>query len=191
LPSADFDFSFAGQTLNADIKPLNSRAAAEIEALLDAAFGKDRHGRAAYAIRAGMNWLPQLSFALSNADGSLIGLLQSWPVAIQGDNGISYPLAMIGPVAVLPEHQGEGHGRRLMDHLIALVDNRMTMTTDPLVMIGDPEYYGHFWGFSAEETAGWRAPGAVEQRRLLCRNCGRVSLPATGILGPRRTQNAA
>jgi predicted N-acetyltransferase YhbS len=36
-------------------------------------------------------------------------------------------------------------------------------------MIGDPEYYGRFFGFSAAITGGWVLPGPVERHRLLAR----------------------
>ena len=154
-----------------------------VEALLDEAFGVDRHGRTAYAIRTGMRWLPELSYALSSDEGTLLGLLQSWPVALKDENGAETPLIMIGPVAVLPTSQGEGHGRTLMDRLV--VDTDANSALPPLMMIGDPEYYGRFWGFSAEEAAEWAAPGPIEQRRLLVRNRYHIPLPKSGILGPR------
>jgi predicted N-acetyltransferase YhbS len=53
----------------------------------------------------------------------------------------------------------------------------------PMAMIGDPEYYGRFFGFTADATAGWDVPGPVERRRLLARNGD--ALPRTGALGPR------
>lgn len=154
-----------------------------IEALLDAAFGVDRHGRTAYAIRSGMRWLPELSYAVTEDDGTLLGLLQSWPIAIVNEDGIETPLIMVGPVAVSPAYQGEGHGRALMDRLIADVDAMPGIP--PLVMIGDPEYYGRFWGFTADAAAAWSVPGPVEKRRLLVRNTLRRLLPQTGLLGPR------
>ncbi|MFO1260143.1 MAG: N-acetyltransferase [Sphingomonadaceae bacterium] len=168
------------------LSPLETQSDAAIEALLDAAFGTDRHGRTAYAIRTGMRWLPDLSYALTNEAGDFVGLLQSWPVALAGDDGRETPLVMVGPVAVLPARQGEGYGRMLMDRLIVDADAHADA---PLMMIGDPEYYGRFWGFSADATAEWRAPGPVEQRRLLARNvpCA-PPLPAlSGMLGPRQT----
>lgn len=131
-----------------------------------------------------MEWLPDLSYALIDSDETLAGLLQSWPVALHtGVDDEPTPLVMVGPVAVLPERQGAGHGRALMDRLIADVD--ANPATPPLVMIGDPEYYGRFWGFDAERTGGWRVPGPVEQRRLLARAPKKAELPRAGSLGPR------
>lgn len=169
--------------------PLSSQPDAATEALLDAAFGTDRHGRTAYAIRRGTAWLPRFSYAVLRDTGELAGLLQSWPVALTDEEaGTETPLIMVGPVAVLPEWQGEGHGRMLMDRLIADAEE----TADcPLMMIGDPEYYGRFWGFSADATGGWRVPGPVDPRRLLMRGLrGAPALPAasTGLLGPRQPQ---
>ena len=51
-----------------------------------------------------------------------------------------------------------------------------------LFLIGDPDYYGRF-GFTAERTGGWRAPGPVERRRLLARGHGVPD--GEGMLGPR------
>jgi predicted N-acetyltransferase YhbS len=51
------------------------------------------------------------------------------------------------------------------------------------MLIGDPDYYGRFFGFSAERTARWNAPGPVERHRLLAR--GDAVPDASGMLGPR------
>lgn len=169
------------------IIPLDTQDNAAIERLLDAAFGPDRHGRTAYAIRRGMHWLPELSFACVDDSGAMIGLLQSWPISVEADAGGTTNLVMVGPVAVYPDHQGGGHGRAMMDALMAKA--RMLQSA-PLVMIGDPEYYGRFWGFSAEHTSGWRVPGPVEQRRLLAIALNDETLPAHGMLGPRVSQKA-
>lgn len=173
------------------IIPLDNFPASRIDALLDAAFGADRHGRTAYAIRRGMEWLRELSFACldddDDDDGAMIGLLQSWPVALLNDAGSAEPLIMVGPVAVMPECQGRGIGRALMDHAMDRAD---AMESAPLMMIGDPEYYGRFWGFDATPTALWRVPGPVDPRRLLVRARPGQAVPCDGMLGPRVTVSA-
>jgi predicted N-acetyltransferase YhbS len=161
--------------------PLDSQPQAAVERLLDAAFGPDRHGRTAYRIRAGMPWLPALSFALVE-DGALIGSLQSWPIALTQADGGQMPLIMVGPVAIAPAHQKGGHGRALMDAVVAAA---RAQRTEPLMMIGDPEYYGRFWGFSAEGTGGWDAPGPFERRRLLALSVDGAPIGGTGMLAPR------
>ena len=171
--------------------PLSTQPDSAIEALLDAAFGTDRHGRTAYAIRNGMGWLPELSYAALDESGAMVGLLQSWPVALADKaSGRQVPLIMIGPVAVQPEWQGGGCGRLLMDKLIEDAD---ALADAPLMMIGDPEYYGRFWGFTAEGTSGWRAPGPFEARRLLMRavpHAPAIDPALEGMLGPRTPMTA-
>lgn len=162
--------------------PLASFPEAAVDRLLDAAFGAERRGRTAYRIRAGMDWLPALSFGIADANGALIGSLQSWPVALHRADGTQAPLIMVGPVAVDPALQRAGHGRALMD---AAVTAARRQACDPLMMIGDPEYYGRFWGFSADGTDGWNAPGPFERQRLLALSVDGRPIGGRGNLGPR------
>lgn len=169
------------------IVPLDTQSEAALDALLDAAFGPDRRRRTAYLIRAGMAQLPYLSFAMVDDDGALIGSLQSWPVALTLADGRQQPLVMVGPVAVEPALQRAGHGRLLMDHVVATARAR---GSDPLMLIGDPEYYGRFWGFSDAGTAGWQAPGPVERHRLLALSIDGRAIGGEGMLGPRAKVSA-
>jgi predicted N-acetyltransferase YhbS len=159
-----------------------------IEALLDAAFGADRHKRTAYQIRLGMTWLPDLSFAALAADGALLGTLQSWPVALHTPDRGAHSLTLVGPVAVDPTAQRTGIGRLMMAALMTAT-RAGAQGTDAMVMIGDPEYYERFFGFSAAATGGWDVPGPVERHRLLARIARVGGLPKIGLLGPRNPIN--
>ena len=168
----------------ATLIPLEAVDPAMVEAVLDRAFGPDRHARTAYRIREGMEWLPTLSFAALDADELLVGTIQCWPIALQTKAG-QVPLVMVGPVAVLPERQGEGFGVGLMSAMLA-ADTQMAAAPRgalPQVLIGDADYYGR-WGFSAVMTGGWRCPGPYEQHRLLARGTALAAMPTEGILGP-------
>jgi len=153
-----------------------------VEDLLDAAFGSDRFGRTAYRIREGVDAVPALSFALVE-DGALVGTIQCWPVALRAPDGGEAPLVMVGPVAIRPDVQRGGHGRALMVHML---DAAETQADGALMMIGDPEYYGRFFGFDADATGEWDLPGPFERRRLLARAVNGHSLPTgAGMIGPR------
>ena len=156
--------------------------ASAVEALLDAAFGSDRFGRTAYRIREGTAAVPALSFARVE-DGALVGTIQCWPVAHRAPDGTATPLVMVGPVAVRPDLQRGGYGRALMERMLEAAEQE---ADSALMMIGDPEYYGRFFGFTADATGAWDLPGPYEKRRLLARAVNGHTLPTgAGMIGPR------
>lgn len=161
-------------------EPLDRVPADAVEALLDRAFGPDRHARTAYKVRGAAQPIAAMSFAATDA-GALVGSIQCFPVLLTLDAGGTAPLAMIGPVAVDPERQQHGIGRRLM--ALALAGAEETGDAAATMLIGDPEYYGRFFGFTAERTGRWRLPGPLERRRLLAR--GERVPDGAGMLGPR------
>jgi predicted N-acetyltransferase YhbS len=165
-----------------EILPLANVEAAQVEALLDAAFGPDRFGRTAYACRAGTSAIAELSFA-AVAEGALVGSIQCWPVALFGRDGERIaPLVMVGPVAVSPALQRGGIGRQLMAACLAEADSH---ADGALMMIGDPEYYGRFFGFSVDLTGSWNLPGPFDARRLLARAANGHAVPSgAGMAGP-------
>lgn len=165
------------------IIPLADVDPALVEELLDRAFEPGRQKRTAYKVREGTDWLPGLSFAALDEDDMLAGTIQCWPVALTDPEGRAHPMIMVGPVAVLPEQQGRGYGKALTTASLAAIDPRAPL---PQVMIGDPDYYGRFWGFSAEHTGGWKLPGPWEPHRLLVRCDNPAVLPREGMLGPWR-----
>lgn len=58
--------------------PLADIDGAAVEALLDRAFGTDRHGRTAYKVRGAAAAVPALSIAAVE-DGTLIGSINAGP----------------------------------------------------------------------------------------------------------------
>lgn len=164
-----------------DLVPIADAPADAVEALLDAAFGTDRHGRTAYRVREGMAPLRELSFAALER-GTLVGSIQCWPVELAGDDGSRVPMVMVGPVAVSPTRQNVGIGRALMWRAIEIAETGAVAGGDALMLIGDPEYYAQF-GFDARATGKWHLPGPFEARRLLARGGG---VPDRGgTVGPR------
>jgi predicted N-acetyltransferase YhbS len=167
--------------MSATLIPLDNVDPLAVEALLDRAFEPERRQRTAYKVREGTDWLPALSFAAIDDADHLVGTIQCWPVALTDPAGKAHPMIMVGPVAVLPEHQGGGYGKALMTASLAALNPQAPL---PQVMIGDPEDYGRFWGFGNEHTGGWDLPGPFEQRRLLARCDNPAVLPREGMLGP-------
>lgn len=172
-----------------DLVPIGDVAPDAVEQLLDRAFGTDRHLRTAYALREGTIALPWMSFAAVDGN-ALVGTIQCWPVYFVPDLPDDEAIAMtlMGPVAVTPERQQDGIGRRLMNAALGANEASLEPGSAALMLIGDPEYYARFFGFSAERTAAWRLPGPVERHRLLARG---LSVPdASGTIMPRVSSNA-
>ena len=150
------------------IVPLATVDPASVESLLDRAFGLDRHLRTAYRVRAGTAPIAGLSFAARGEAGALVGTIQCWPVELRTSDR-AYPLVMVGPVAVDPHWQQRGLGQTLMRHMIDRAERCDVPGADALMLIGDRDYYGRFFGFSADRTGEWRLPGPFDRDRLLAR----------------------
>lgn len=163
-----------------ELRPLRSVSPADVERLLDDAFGPDRFGRTAYKLREGVNWIDALSFAAFDA-GKLVGAIQCWPIALEAPDGSLESMTLVGPVAVLPDRQRGGTGKAMMHHMLAIADRD---GFDALMMIGDPEYYDRFFGFNASATAQWELPGPFERHRLLARIRRPGGLAAAGRIIP-------
>ncbi len=163
------------------IDALRAADGPDVEALLDEAFGTDRHARTAYRLREGVHALPHLRLAARAPDGALVGSLQCWPIQLVTAT-CSYPLVLLGPVAVARSHRSAGIGTALIHAALARAP------TTPMLLIGDTPYYGRF-GFTPERTGGWQVPGPVDRARLLARAAD--ALPAHGTLGPAALDRAA
>jgi predicted N-acetyltransferase YhbS len=154
--------------LNAIFVPLHKVDPDAVETLLDRAFGGDRHLRTAYRLREGTQAIRGLSFAAIDTMGTLLGTIQCWPVELRtADEPV--PMIMVGPVAVDPRWQQAGLGKQLVSHMLCVVEGSTLPGADALMLIGDRDYYGRFFGFSAEHTADWVLPGPFDRKRLLAR----------------------
>lgn len=154
--------------MNPDFVPLDTIDPLAVEALLDRAFGSDRHARTAYRIREGSTAIAELSFARVADDGTVRGTIQCWPVELRTETR-AVPMIMVGPVAVDPRWQQAGLGKQLMAHMVALADQSGLPGADALMLIGDRDYYERFFGFSNARTGGWTLPGPFDRDRLLAR----------------------
>ena len=80
---------------------------------------------------------------VAEQDGRIVGHIAFSPVTITGEDRGWYGL---GPVAVLPEHQGEGIGAALVEAGLAQL---RALRARGCVLLGDPAYYQRF-GFRAD-----------------------------------------
>ncbi len=166
------------------IIPTSEHHLSDIEELLDICFGQTRKKRTSYAIRKGTLFIANMSFVIQNNENQLIGSITSWPIQLRHGNddtkGETIAMIMVGPIAIHPDYQSQSYGRKLVEKIIHVNEETAKL---PLMMIGDPEYYGRF-GFIAMPKNLWELPGPFEKHRLLIRNSFHSELPTFGILGP-------
>jgi len=149
-------------TLTSNAAPFAIRAerAADVaarEALLDACFGENRHGRTCQRLRDGR--APAAGLALAAVrEGKLVGTVRLWHVSAGGR-----PALVLGPLAVDPACRELGIGAALMHQALAAARARGHAA---VILLGDAPYYARF-GFSAAKTAELSLPGPFERERLL------------------------
>jgi predicted N-acetyltransferase YhbS len=127
------------------------------EALLDASFGENRHGRTCQRLRDGR--APAAGLALAAVrEGKLVGTVRLWHVSAGGR-----PALVLGPLAVDPACRELGIGAALMQQALAAARARGHAA---VILLGDAPYYARF-GFSAANTGALSLPGPFERDRLL------------------------
>jgi len=84
-------------------------------------------------------------------DEQVVGHILFSPVTVQSD-GASWGAMGLGPMAVLPEHQGKGIGSQLVE--AGLEECRKT-GHEVVVVLGHPEFYPRF-GFAPSKPLGIR-----------------------------------
>jgi len=102
-------------------------------------------------------WLPRLSL-VAVREGQVVGSVIGSRVAVDGSAAVA-----LAPLAVHPQHQGEGIGEQLVRRFIG--EARSAGETLILVL-GDPKYYSRF-GFRAATEVGIVGPYVGEAFQAL------------------------
>src|SRR5690606_6104509 len=153
--------------------PERDEDACAIEALLDRAFGHDRHNKTSYRFRVGI--APLRDLALTGwLDGRLVGTVRFWPVVIDR----RWPALLLGPLAVDPEMRGRGCGIHLMRQSLA---NARARGHERVILVGDLPYYSRV-GFRQVPEGTLTLPGPFDPARLLMLEL--VPGAMAGIRGP-------
>lgn len=113
-------------------------------------------------LRAGSAWLDRLSLVAPDDTGRIIGHVVCSRADVEG-----VAVLALGPLGVVPDHQGRGVGTALMHAVIGAAD----ALDEPLIgLLGRVDYYRRF-GFVPASAQGIEAPepawGAHFQVRTL------------------------
>ena len=88
--------------------------------------------------------IPEFSFT-ALTDGGVVGHVTASQATVATNAVVA-----VGPIGVLPDHQGTGIGSALMDALLATAD---AADVPLIVLLGAPQYYSRF-GFRPAEALG-------------------------------------
>lgn len=91
---------------------------------------------------------------VAEVDGKIVGNIVYTEAQIVGENGECHDVISFGPIAVLPEFQGKGIARRLIEHTSQLAQ---AMGYRAILIYGDPDLYSRF-GFAPAEEYGIGTP---------------------------------
>ena len=140
------------------IEPEAPDDAPAIEALLDEAFGADRHKKQSYRFRQHVGPVEALSLVARDR-GRVVGAIRQWPVAITGAPAGTLAL-LLGPIGVAADRRRERIGDRLMRESLRLADE---LGYAIVLLVGEVSYYGRF-GFRAAAAHGLFMPGEDPKR---------------------------
>ena len=132
--------------------------APSIEALLDEAFGADRHKKQSYRFRQHVGPVEALSLVARDR-GRVVGTIRQWPVAITGAPP-GTPALLLGPIGVAADRRKERIGDRLMRESLRLADE---LGFTIVLLVGELTYYGRF-GFRSAAAHRLFMPGEDPKR---------------------------
>ena len=154
---------------------------AQVEALLDAAFGPDRFNKSSYSLRENIDPIASLS-RVARLDGRIVGTIRYWPILVRDLlRGTDSEALLLGPLAVAPAMHSFGIGGELMRQSLAAAAEAGHRR---ILLVGDIDYYSRF-GFKNVLPNYITMPGGRDARRLLVRQSTAMpSLPAVGKILP-------
>lgn len=125
--------------------------------IIDKSFGPGRYTKTAYRLREYSQEITQLSYYIITDHKKIIGTIQYWPILI----GNKWDALLLGPLAILPHHQNQGYGMKLMEYTLIKAAN---LHHKRVLLVGDIQYYNRA-GFT--KASHILMPGPVDYNRLL------------------------
>ncbi len=139
---------------DARVRPERPEDVDRIRQINDEAFGETSESAIVDGTRGTDRWIEGGSLVVEAPDGALVGHVLLSEGDLVGEDGSTRRIWMVGPVAVVPQHQREGVGGDLMRAAIDLATER----GEPILcLLGHASYYPRF-GFEPARPIGIEAP---------------------------------
>lgn len=143
------------------IRPENAADGAAIRMVNELAFGRSQEADLVQALRSRYDDLISL---VAELDGRVVGHILFSPMTIK-DGAALYPAIGLGPMAVLPDFQGQGIGSRLVEAGLAACQEA---GYELALVLGHPWFYPRF-GFVPSAPLGIRWEHDVPEEVFMVR----------------------
>ncbi len=167
--------------MDMEIRPERQGEYEIVERIHALAFGGQAEARVVAQVRGSPFYIPELSL-VALVEGRPVGHILFSEVGLQDEQGLMRRVVVLAPLAVHPELQNQGAGKRLVEAGLAGLEARGV----PLVLVrGHARYYPRF-GFVPSVQLGIRPPFEVAPEEYMARPLsaytpayrGRVRYPA-------------
>lgn len=90
-----------------------------------------------HCLRKDKNFVPELDFVMEQ-DGRLIGQVVFVTANILADDGRDVPVMTMGPISIMPDMQGRGYGKALLDYSL---ERALELGCGAVCIEGDVNFY--------------------------------------------------
>ncbi|MFL2811313.1 MAG: GNAT family N-acetyltransferase [Paracoccaceae bacterium] len=136
----------------------------EVENLYDVCFTYTRLSLSSYRLRKNAKPISDLCFVARDETKNLIAAIRYWPIKIG-----NHPSLLLGPIAVHPTRQGEGHARYIINHSLKEAE---LLGWEVVILIGDLSYYQQF-NFNIAKNLNFPQP--TNKKRILIKSLNRFN----------------
>lgn len=136
-----------------------------------------------HCLRKDKNFVPELDFVMEQ-DGRLIGQVVFVTANILADDGRDVPVMTMGPISIMPDMQGRGYGKALLDYSL---ERALELGCGAVCIEGDVNFYSKS-GFVYAREKGLRyhgLPEGMDDSFFLCKEL--ISGYLNGITGEYAT----
>ena len=108
----------------------------DVESFYDVCLSPSREALGSYRLRENVKPIMELCYLTRDKTGAIFSAIRYWPIKIE-----NFECLLLGPLAVHPVRQGEGHGKYLMGETLQKAEE---LGWKAVILIGDLSYYGQF-----------------------------------------------
>lgn len=136
-----------------------------VHEVIRAAFKQDNEVELVKQLREEKSFIPELSM-VAMVDDKVVGHAMLSPAFIEKVDSERIEVLALAPVAVHPDYQNQGIGKKLVNSLLAITEVRFGDIYRGIIVLGDCSYYSKF-GFVQASQFGVCAPFKCESKNFM------------------------